>query len=138
MLTNHDENRNVWSTVAWADFINGSSVLELDPVHGVLAPFRDDSPWQAGTQVALDAGGARLFVLQRQKSQPQPQPVLHCDPKFGGTLVHITCVSGGCNRHFKAPDKTYADECCAKDKAGVVDMSWTCCLKKEPAQLKTE
>jgi hypothetical protein len=113
----------------WADFINGSSVLELDPVHGVLAPFRDDSPWHAGTQVALDAGGARLFLLQRQKPQPHPQPVLHCDPKFGGTLVHIACVSGGCDRHFKVPDKTYNDECCAQDKAGVVDKSWTCCLK---------
>jgi hypothetical protein len=125
LLTNHDENRNVWSTVVWADFINSSSVLELDPVHGVFEPFRDDSPWQAGTQVALDAGSARLFVLQRQTP-----PLLHCDPKFGGTLVHIDCVSGGCDRHFKVAHKEYNDECCAKDKAGVVDMSWTCCVKE--------
>ena len=130
LLTNHDENRNVWSTVVWADFINGSSVLELDPVHGVLAPFRDDSPWQAGTQVALDAGSARLFLLQRQA-----QPVLHCDPKHGGTLVHIDCVAGGCNRHFKVPDGQYGDECCAENKAGVADMTWTCCVKKS---LKTD
>ena len=135
LLANHDENRNVWSTVVWSDFINGSSVLELDPVHGVLAPFNDDSPWEPGTQVALEAGGARLFVLQRQK--PPPPPVLHCDPKFGGTLVHIPCVSGGCSRHFGVPDKAYRDECCAEDKAGVVDMGWTCCLKM-PAQLKAE
>jgi hypothetical protein len=127
LLANHDESRNVWSTVEWADFINSSSVLELDPVHGVLAPLRDDSPWHAGTQVALDAGSARLFVLQRQ--MPPPQPALHCDKKFGGVLVHINCVSGGCDRHFNVSGKEYRDECCAEDKAGVVDKSWTCCVK---------
>lgn len=132
LITNHDENRNAWSTVTWSDFINSSSVLELDPVHGVLAAFRDDSPWQAGTQVALDAGGARLFVLERQRP-----PVLHCDPKFGGTLVHIDCVSGGCDQHFKAARKEYNDECCAKDKAGVVDKSWTCCVKDLNARDRT-
>ena len=67
-------------------------------------------------------------VLQRQA--PQPPPVLHCDRKFGSRqeLVHIDCVSGGCDRHFK--EHAYSDECCAEDKAGVVDMGWTCCLKK--------
>ena len=133
LLNNHDENRNVWSTVVWADFINSTSVLELDPVHGVLAPFRDDSPWEAGVQVALDAGSARLFLLQRQ--EPQPQPALHCDKKEGGMLVHIDCVIGGCARHFKAPDRDYNDECSAENKAGVVDMSWTCCVKHS---LKTD
>eukprot|EP01050_Picozoa_sp_SAG11_P009133 SAG11_NODE_840_length_6909_cov_27.081057_7_plen_106_part_00 len=53
------------STVQWSSLVvNGSVVLELDPVQGRLQPFLDDSPWHAGTQVELDAGGARLLLLQ--------------------------------------------------------------------------
>ena len=53
------------STVEWSSLVvNGSVVLELDPVQGTLQPFLDDSPWHAGTQVQLDAGGARLLLLQ--------------------------------------------------------------------------
>jgi hypothetical protein len=127
LLQNHDENRNAWSTIVWADFVNTSSVLELDPLHGVLAPLRDDSPWNVGTQVTVDAGSARLFLLQRQVPHP---PVLHCDSKYSkGELVHINCVSGGCNRHFNATKDEYSDECCAENKAGVVDLTWTCCVK---------
>lgn len=74
MLQNQDENRNVWSTVEWSDFVNASSVLELDPVHGKLGPFLDDSPWQKGQQIAIDAGGARLLVLQCHGVCPPPPP----------------------------------------------------------------
>ena len=34
VLQNQDENRNVWSTVSWASWVNTTSVLELDPQHG--------------------------------------------------------------------------------------------------------
>eukprot|EP01051_Picozoa_sp_SAG22_P017802 SAG22_NODE_2833_length_2169_cov_0.942512_4_plen_97_part_00 len=56
-----------WSSLV----VNGGAVLELDPVHGTLQPFLDDSPWHAGTQVQLDAGGARLAaeVLQEVPEQ---------------------------------------------------------------------
>jgi hypothetical protein len=83
LVQNQDENRNVWwvkpsprstdkkyplnwqktprsdrfrrSTVGWSSFVNASSILELDPVHGVLRPFLDDSPWETGEQIAIDA-----------------------------------------------------------------------------------
>lgn len=64
VLQNQDENRNVWSTVQWASSVDNTTILELDPVQGVLRPLLDDSPWDPGLQVAIDAGGARLFVLQ--------------------------------------------------------------------------
>jgi len=57
----------------------------------------------------------------------------HCDPKFVAgrqhSLVHINCVAGGCSRHFKMPRGAYTDKCSAEDKAGVVDLTWTCCAK---------
>ena len=73
LIQNQDENRNVWSTVVWAAFVNASSILELDPVHGTLRPFLDDSPWEKGTQIAIDAGGARLLVIQTVGAAP-PAP----------------------------------------------------------------
>lgn len=78
LLQNQDENRNVWSTLQWARWVNVSSILELDRVHGVLRPFRDDSPWSAGHQVAIDAGDARLFVIQATglvPPTPTPSPL---------------------------------------------------------------
>ena len=36
VLQNQDENRNVWSTVNWASWVDSTSVLELDPQHGAL------------------------------------------------------------------------------------------------------
>jgi hypothetical protein len=62
--TGKDENRNAWTTLTWAASVTTTTVLELDPVHGVLHPLLDDSPWEDGLQVALDAGGARLFIVQ--------------------------------------------------------------------------
>ena len=59
-----DENRNVWTTLRWAAGVSNGTVLELDSVQGVLRPLLDDSPWDTGLQIALDAGGARLFVLK--------------------------------------------------------------------------
>ena len=67
MLQNQDENRNVWSTLQWSAAVNGASVLELDPADGRLKPLLDDSPWLPGLQLAIDAGGARVFVLERAK-----------------------------------------------------------------------
>jgi hypothetical protein len=63
LLQNQDENQNVWSTLQWASSV-GASVLELDPVDGKLHELLDDSPWEPGLQIAIDAGGARLFLLQ--------------------------------------------------------------------------
>ena len=34
LLNNQDENRNAWTTVSWSLFVNTSSILELDPIHG--------------------------------------------------------------------------------------------------------
>ena len=42
-------------------------MLELDPADGRLKPLLDDSPWLPGLQLAIDAGGARVFVLERAK-----------------------------------------------------------------------
>eukprot|EP01052_Picozoa_sp_SAG31_P032444 SAG31_NODE_3559_length_4123_cov_2.145129_2_plen_493_part_00 len=74
LVQNQDENRNVWSTVGFSAFINTSSILELDPGHGVFAPFLDDSPWEAGLQLAIDAGSARLLVLQTVGAVPPAPP----------------------------------------------------------------
>lgn len=64
MLQNQDENNNVWTTVEWLPSVNGTTVLELGPVDGKLKPVLDDSPWLPGLQLALDAGGARLLVVE--------------------------------------------------------------------------
>lgn len=40
VLQNQDENRNVWSTVSWASWVNTTSVLELDSQHGTLKYLR--------------------------------------------------------------------------------------------------
>ena len=64
MLQNQDENNNVWTTVEWLPSVNGSAVLELGPVDGKLKPVLDDSPWLPGLQLAVDAGGARLLVVE--------------------------------------------------------------------------
>jgi hypothetical protein len=82
LLNNQDENRNAWSTVSWSSFVNTSSILELDPVQGVLRPFLDDSPWETGEQVSIDAGGARLLVLQTVGAvPPAPAPAPLPPPK---------------------------------------------------------
>eukprot|EP01043_Picozoa_sp_COSAG02_P028136 COSAG02_NODE_1691_length_11296_cov_7.891757_13_plen_128_part_00 len=36
VLQNQDENRNVWSTLSWASWVNTTAVLELDSQHGTL------------------------------------------------------------------------------------------------------
>jgi hypothetical protein len=76
LLHNQDESRNVWSTVQFAEWINTTygAILELDAVHGGLRPFLDDSPFTPGYQVALDAAGARVFVLQAAGAIPSPPP----------------------------------------------------------------
>ena len=47
-----------------ASQVNASTVLELDPLDGRLKPLLDDSPWLPGLQLAIDAGGARVFALE--------------------------------------------------------------------------
>ena len=37
-------------------------MMEVDPITGDVVPALDDSPFMSGFQVALRAGGARLFT----------------------------------------------------------------------------
>ena len=52
-------------------FVANASVLALDPVQGVLRPFLDDSPWSEGVQIQIDAGGARVLVVERSSVHEQ-------------------------------------------------------------------
>ena len=63
MIHNQDPEGAQWPTVALHSGISYSQVLEVDPVHGSLAPVLDSSPLLPGLQLRLAPGMGRLFVI---------------------------------------------------------------------------
>lgn len=61
LLMNYRFAYSAWPTVVFDR--DAAEVLEVSPETGEAAPVIDDSPDMEGLQVALDAGGARLFLL---------------------------------------------------------------------------
>ena len=61
MIHNQDPDGAQWPTVDFHPGIDFSAVLEVDPVHGTLAPVLDSSPLMPGLQLRIAAGMARLL-----------------------------------------------------------------------------
>ena len=64
VLQHQDDTRNVQSTLWWAAGVSNGTILELQPVQGVLRSLLDYLPYDTGLQIALDAGSARIFILK--------------------------------------------------------------------------
>jgi hypothetical protein len=63
VIHNQDPDGAQWPTVALHYGISYGQVLEVDPVHGTLAPVLDSSPLLPGLQLRLAPGMARMFVV---------------------------------------------------------------------------
>jgi hypothetical protein len=61
LIQNYDFAYTSWPTVEFD--VPADQVLEVSKTTGKAAPIEDDSPAMQGTQVSLDAGDARLFIL---------------------------------------------------------------------------
>jgi hypothetical protein len=74
LIHNQDPARTQWATVTFAPELNlpthAARVLEVDPVHGTLAPLMDDSPLYPGLQLGLQPGMARFLVAAPQRNGP--------------------------------------------------------------------
>ena len=63
MLQNHDASNWRFVTVVWADNV---TALEVDQDDGVARPAVDAAPHVDGFQVQLDAGAARLYLIENK------------------------------------------------------------------------
>jgi hypothetical protein len=89
LLQNHDSAVNLWVSVEFRGQEVISTLREVDSSTGEEGPVYDDSPLSYGTQFAVGAGDARLFVISKEGwetsglNTPAPAPALG--------VTEITC-----------------------------------------------
>ena len=69
LLCNYHFAYTAWPTVEFD--IPVADVKEVDQATGCEVPVRDDSPNMPGTQISLDAGEGRLFLLPEKNNSPK-------------------------------------------------------------------